>query len=483
MVGRSNATARYTGQQVVNRRNEFGESYYLHHFFAASAVNPTLISRFHTGAQVRDYGAYLQDSWKAAPGLTLNLGLRWDGERTRNYAGEIVFRDDNQWQPRIGVAWDPWRNGATKIYAFAGRFSYALPTAAATSLFNSSTIVDSYNFDPVSVVQDPGVFNHPRVTVSTGGISVPVDAGLEGFSQDELLVGVERLLRPGLTVGLKGTYRTLNDAIAMRADLDYMSPRNNYGSYAVINPGSNGDYARGAVPICNSLDEPAARCSATGPASPRPRRLYRGIEVLVRQSLGNRLWLQASYIYSSLRGNTDGAINEGALNETSPGATSGFYYSQMWHNAYGALALDRPHRFRLDGYWTTPWRLAIGLQAFVESGAPYNRLGYLNGIVGPVVYLEPRGSAGRLPTQWEANLQLAYPMAVGPVTVTLQGYVFNAFNNQIANTVDEVWSWSPPAGYPDTIYDPNQVQDNPTYGQVTWRYPPRSFRAGLRVAF
>jgi outer membrane receptor protein involved in Fe transport len=483
MVGRSNVTVRYTGEQIVSLRNEFGQIYYVHQFFAASADDPTLIPSFPTGAQVRDYGAYLQDSWKAAPGLTLNVGLRWDGERTRNYAGETVFRDDNQWQPRIGAAWDPWRNGAAKIYAFAGRFSYALPTAAATSLFNSYTIVNSYNFDPVSIVQDPGVFRRGSVSVSTGGISVPVDVGLEGFSQDEFLVGVERLLRPGLTVGIKGTYRSLNDAIAIRNDLDYTSARNNYGSYAVINPGSDGDYARGAVPICNGLDEPANQCSATGPASPRPRRLYRGIEVLARRSLGDRLWLQASYIYSSLRGNTDGAINEGAINETSPGVTSAFYYSQMWHNAYGALALDRPHRFRLDGYWTTPWRLSIGFQTFVESGAPYNKLGYLNGNIGPAVYLVPRGSAGRLPTQWEANLQLAYPMVVGPVTVTLQGYVFNAFNNQIANTVDEVWSWSPPAGYPDTIYDPNQAQDNPTYGQVTWRSAPRSFRAGLRVAF
>jgi hypothetical protein len=467
----------------VQVRNEWGQTYYQHQFYASSPADLTPITSLHIGAQVIDYGAYLQDSWKAAPGLTLNLGLRWDGERTRNYAGETVFRDDNQWQPRIGAAWDPWRNGATKVYAFAGRFSYALPTAAATSVFNSYTIVNSYNFDPVSAVHDPSVINHARAGISTGGSSVPVDPGLEGFSQDELLVGAERALGPHLTVGVKGIYRSLNDAIAMRGDLDFTSPLNNHGSYAIVNPGSDGGFASGAVPICDRLDGSAGQCSATGPATPPARRLYRGLEILARQSLGDRLWLQASYTYSSLRGNFDGAVNEGALNETSPGVTSAFYYSQMWHNAYGALALDRPHRFRLDGYWTTPWRFSLGLQGFVESGAPYNKLGYLNGIVGPAVYLEPRGSAGRLPTNWEANLRLAYPFALGPVTVTLQGYVFNAFNNQIANTVDEVWSWSPPADYPATIYDPNQPSDNPAYGQVTWRYPPRSFRAGLRVSF
>jgi hypothetical protein len=320
--------------------------------------------------------------------------------------------------------------------------------------------------------------------VSTGGISVPVDAGLEAFSQDEFLVGVERTVGPGLTVGVKGTYRSLNNVIAMRGDLDDTSPLNDYGSFAVINPGSNGDFARGAAPICNSLDEPHLVCSSTGPAIPLARRLYRGIEILARKSVGDRLWLQASYIYSSLRGNFDGGVNEGAIGETSPGVTTTFYFPGMWQsNSYGALALDRTHRLRLDGYWRTPWRISIGLQAFLESGAPYNKLGYLNNIVGPAAYLEPRGSAGRMPTLWEANLQLAYPVAIGPVTVTLQAYLFNAFNNQTATTVDEVWSWDPPAGYPATINDPDQAQGNPTYGQVTWRYPPRSFRAGMRVSF
>src|SRR5262249_59103908 len=122
-----------------------------------------------------------------------------------------------------------------------------------------------------------------------------------------LLVGVERMLGPGLTVGVKGTYRSLKNAIDIRADLDYTSPLTNYSSYAVINPGSNGKFASGSVPTCNELDYPYYQCSPTGPALPPARRLYRGIELLARESLGNRLWLQASYVYSSLVGNYQGA--------------------------------------------------------------------------------------------------------------------------------------------------------------------------------
>ena len=69
------------------------------------------------------------------------------------------------------------------------------------------------------------------------------------------------------------------------------------------------------------------------------------------------------------------------------------------------------------------------------------------------------------------------------MTVTLQAYLFHIFNKQIAISRDDVWSSSPPDGFPATIYDPNQEQTNPNYGKVTGRSDPRSFRAALRVSF
>jgi hypothetical protein len=136
----------------------------------------------------------------------------------------------------------------------------------------------------------------------------------------------------------------------------------------------------------------------------------------------------------------------------------------------------------LDGFWSTPLRLSVGVQAFAESGAPLNRLGYAP-FWGPGVFLVPRGSAGRVPTLWEANLTVSYPIAIGPVTATIQGYLFNLFNNQIVTSRDQVWTTSAPAGYPATIYDPNQEQNNPNYGRVTGRSAPRSFRAAVKVSF
>jgi outer membrane receptor protein involved in Fe transport len=482
--GRTDGIGSFTGGQSVQIRNEYGQRYYAHTFNAVSPGEPTPIPIILRRGSVEDFGAYVQDSWKAAPGLTINVGLRWDGENTLDYAGERVLRLRTGWQPRIGVVWDPWRDGATKVLAFAGRFSYAMPTGQAVAIFGDFTGLTTYNFDPVSVVQDPNVFGHRQQSIVAGGgpQGSPVDSGIVAPYQDELTVGIERLLGSSLTVGLKGTYRRLGSAIENRCDF-VRSPETENSRCAIITPGSSGKFASGDLPTCNGLDSPWSSCEPTGPASPPAKRVYRGIELLARQAVGDRLWVQASYVYSSLRGNYDGGVNEGLYGRTIPGRNEDFDFPALWHDGYGILALDRPNRFRLDGYWVTPWLLSVGLQAFVESGAPVNKLGFFNRTYGSMVFLVPRGSEGRLPTLWGTNLTISYPIAIGPVTVTAQAYLFNVFNEQIAISRDDVWSRSPPEGFPVTIYDPNQQQNNETYGAVTGRLDPRSFRAALRVSF
>src|SRR5262249_14218007 len=158
----------------------------------------------------------------------------------------------------------------------------------------------------------------------------------------------------------------------------------------------------------------------------------------------------------------------------------------MSSNSYGRLFLDRPHRFRLDGFYVAPFGLSVGLQAFVASGAPLNRIGWFNDGWGSVIQLDPKGYAGRMPTQWEANLTLGYPIQFGPATVTLQAYLFNLFNHQTPIYQDTVSSVHAPPAYEDNhnvISAPNQPQTNDTYGKVTERLPPRTFRAAVKITF
>jgi len=484
--GNTDSVTIRSGGQRVRIFNEYGQLYYAHSFFSNSpdTENPTSTD-WASSAITRDAGAYVQDSWKALPNLTINAGLRFDREWILKYTGEAAFRT-TVWQPRLGVVWDPFGDGSSKVYAFAGRFSYGLPTDLAIRVFGGTYNVTTYNFDPSSLVQDPGVFKHEKPSINGNVFGEPVDPNLKGISQDELTIGVAKTLSDGtLTLGLKATYRTLSGVIEDRCDLDYNNADNDYSGCGIMNPGSKEPIAHGDFYSCNALDGEFNNCGVEtvygAPPMPEAKRIYRGIELLARKTFSQRLWLQASYVFSSLRGNFDGEVSENS-GQTDPGINGDFDYPQEVHNAYGRRYLDRPHLLRLDGYYVAPFGLSVGLQTWLRSGAPLNKFGYLNAFAQDL-YLVPAGYAGRLPMEWDANLTLAYPIHIGPVTATLQAYVFNLFNNQIRTDQDTTWVDQQPEGYPATIYDPNQPSTNVNYGLITRRSDPRLFRAAIRISF
>src|SRR6185312_6653431 len=82
-------------------------------------------------------GVFLQDSWRVKPNLTLNYGARYDVEFTPTFGAAnavsaaaqnalgitlVIPRDTNNVAPRIGLAWDPFKDGKTAIRASYGMF-------------------------------------------------------------------------------------------------------------------------------------------------------------------------------------------------------------------------------------------------------------------------------------------------------------------------------------------------------------------------
>ena len=99
-------------------------------------------------------GAYVQDDWRFRPNLTLNLGLRYERStvltETRGkltnlptmdaaapHLGDPYFSNPTlrNFEPRIGFAWDPFRNGKTAVRGGFGMFD-VLPMLYTTVTLN-----------------------------------------------------------------------------------------------------------------------------------------------------------------------------------------------------------------------------------------------------------------------------------------------------------------------------------------------------------
>jgi hypothetical protein len=323
-------------------------------------------------------------------------------------------------------------------------------------------------------------------------------------------------LTPTFAVGVKGMYRKLGRVIEDRCDLDDSDPVNQASTCAIINPGSGGFWDGGPDSTfgwCDAAESEftsptANECFPGGaPKVPKATRKFKGIELTARKTFTQNAWVQASYLYSTLRGNYDGAVRV-ASGQTDPGINADYDYPLFLKNADGRLFLDRPHQLRLDALYTAPFGLNVGLSTFLRSGAPVSRAGFYNVFYPDLLHLVQRGKDdaifenARLPYEYEANLSLSYSFKVGPVSITPAVYVFNAFNRQGVIKIDE--RFNPDGTFcenaagctPDNTPEYSQKnferlgklnlgdplpQDN--WGAPQLRQAPREVRVGLKVSF
>jgi hypothetical protein len=135
--------------------------------FVSDPANPSQFApagtRYTFSANYPEYDFYAQDTWRARPNLTFDLGLRWEfklaptsNERPilvpnkgftpdapaandlRFTEGKLFGNDLNNLSPSIGFAWDPFKNGKTSI-----RANYRLAYDRFPSFLFSSSIFQS----------------------------------------------------------------------------------------------------------------------------------------------------------------------------------------------------------------------------------------------------------------------------------------------------------------------------------------------------
>jgi outer membrane receptor protein involved in Fe transport len=123
------------------------------------------------------YGTYLQDEWKAATGLTVNYGARYDMTDT--------VTDAEQFSPRIGMTYD--LTADTRLHAGYARYFTPPPTESI-----GTTSIDQF-------------------VGTTGAVPTHVNTSVKAERSNYYDVGIEQQLTTNITVGLDGYYRTVTD--------------------------------------------------------------------------------------------------------------------------------------------------------------------------------------------------------------------------------------------------------------------------------
>ena len=488
-----------------------------------------------------NWAAYLRDSWRLLPNLTLNAGLRYEEQRLRyasnlrgsvdtltgNRLGKNAMVLDGNLAPRVGLIWDPTEQGRSKIFGAWGRFFESIPMDINDRSFGAETSY-TQTFTVGGGAQpcgpsDPRIGGpdgigcldttaQPSTERLLGSSGVLVAPGIRAQYMDEVLAGVEVQLADDLKLGVTYQHRRLGRVI------EDVSP-DGANTYIIANPGEwsaeeeaklEQQIAREGDPTRRARLERDLRLFRGIRTFDPPRRTYDALELTLARQFARGLFVQASYTYSRTFGNFPGSLSYDN-GQVDPNISSQYDLIELLANRRGKLPQDRPHSIKVDGHYTFDLGpddlLTVGGRFRVVSGVPQNALGahYLYG--ANESFLLPRGSLGRGPAQHGIDVHLAYGRRLSK-TMKAEVYidVFNIYDNQGTFEVDQTYApqvrrgggetnVNPIAGgsYEDLMWaktidgagneSPLPTARNPNYGKTVSRYAPTSARLGFRLSF
>jgi hypothetical protein len=458
------------GQQIDVFANAVNPSRPVYQHFYWTTPTATVanapVSQLTAAPEHKNSTVYLQDRWSVLPNLTLNLGVRWDRQEIIDAAGTQQIDLKKDYAPRLGFIWDPDASGHARLYGSYGRYYEQIPMDLVIRSFSFERQTRIFNYSPTSTTPDPGAEADIGLDSTIfGGFTEPSDPDLHNQYINEYLLGYDREVRPDLALGVKAIYRNYGEVIE-----DFLCQDD--GTYCIGNPG------RGIMREVFTLDY-----SQKFPA-PKPKRVYKGLQLDATKRMSHNWQALASYIYSKLDGNFDGLYSPFTNVGADPNITAAYDYFDFFTNGSdltkitnkGPLSNDRRHQFKLSGIYQTPWKLSIGLSSYYRTGTPLTRYGYSDIYARYEFFLSRRGAEGRTPDLYEADLHLGYPLTVGPATVNLLFDVFSLLDAQRPILLDERWGFQEADNSSPTPVNPN-------YRKPVLRTAPRSLRVGVRVSF
>lgn len=396
-----------------------------------------LVLDFQTKVHNRVASAFVQGSLRVLPWLRVNPGLRWDGQYLASATSSLSGSIADQWQPRLGLIVYPGPRENQKLTASYARYYEQLSNLPASFAYGGLH-QDLYFYS----TDTAGNQAEAHIAWDTRAAS-----RLKGQYYDEFTVGYERSARRW-NLASRIIYRSLRRIIATTfvTPDTFLTGNAGLGRLSVLPP-AGGEYL-------------ALEFSAVTADRANPR-------------------FGASYVLSRNRGNYVGLYDQdgGASN---PHYGLNYISATGVENAYGLLPNDRKHVAKLHGSYRFPFRLTAGLSFAWQSGTPLNEFGAPPPTVfEDVVFLRPRGTAGRTPSIWNLNVHLSYdllPAREGGVTTRLRLDATNLFNQRQPVYLDQ-------KRYLAADADGNQLVPNPNYRRPLAFQPPFTVRLGLETAW
>jgi len=488
------------------------------------------LGRSPVKGQTLNWSAYLRDSWQPKPNLTLSYGMRYEEQRLR-YAehlqdsldpltgallGKNAMKMDGMWAPRAGFAYDWSKVGRSKIFGHWGRFYESIPMDINNRSFGGETLYRRV-WDGASQCGATNP-NHggpegpncgangerPVNGETVFGSGVLVAPGVRPQFMDELLLGVEYALKYDIKLGATLQYRNMGRVLE---DVSV----DNAETYILANPGewSIEEERKLQAQIDREADvDERARLQGQLEQFRRirtfdkPRRDYMALHLTASKRFNKRIFAQASYTYSRTEGNFPGLFSADN-GQVDPNITSQYDLIELLANRDGPLPQDRPHYFKVDGFY----RLDLGRAGIVTTGVRFRALSgtpvsalarhYLYGRRESFVL--PRGAIGRSDFDYGLDLRLSYTRRLAHgMSLEVFTNLFNVFNRQGTFRVSQEYtrdSINPIVGgdYEDLVFGKaqsssggetsNPIRRDRNFGNTTVRYAPLSMRLGARLRF
>ncbi|MEV4780175.1 TonB-dependent receptor [Burkholderia sp. LMU1-1-1.1] len=429
---------------------------------------------------------YLEDRWQVTKDVLLTLGVRNEGFKNKNGDGETFLEVKNFVQPRVAAAWDVNGDASLKVFGSAGRYALQIPTHLAVRGASRSTNTRQYftytgtdaNGLPLGLQPMTGVFSTNNELGQAKDAKTLTALGIDPTYQDEITLGFEKAFSPSLNFGAKATYRKLKSTIDDFCDSSPIlawAERNNvdtsnYGGFncASFNPGKANTFL---VDFAGDGKYSTVNLSKADLNFDEAKRNYTAVDLFAEHPMRNGWYGRVNYTWSRSKGNTEGQTRSDNA-QTDVAATSTWDNYPLMIGADGLLPNDRKHQIKAFGFYELTPEWTVGGNLLIASGRPRscfgNRFDIPDGIddYGSVYFYcgkeVPRGTLGRLPWDKRLDANLAYrPQIIKGLSLKVD--VFNVFNKQTEQTIDET-------------YNLDGTAISSLYGRVISYTAPRSVR-------